>query len=73
MSEMRDPRAPNLGLAGHAGDIGAGAANPPALDKGGPPPRLRHVPSYELAPLSAPEDQYVKVFELRHDFLHDLL
>jgi len=71
--EMSDPRAPNLSLARHAGDIGAGAANPSALHKGGTPPRSRHVPSYKLAPLSAPEDQYVKVFEFRHGFLHELL
>src|SRR5262245_11578185 len=43
--QMRDPRAPNLVLAGQAGDVGAGAADPPALDDGSPPPRLRHVPS----------------------------
>jgi hypothetical protein len=69
MGEMRDTRAPNLSLAGHAGYIGAGAANPPALHKGSPPPRLRHMPGYQLASLSTPEDQ----FELRHDFFHDLL
>ena len=59
----------NLGLAGHAGDGGAGAGNPPALHKRRPPSRLRQMPSYQLASLSASEDQNVKVFELRHDLL----
>src|SRR5262245_7138139 len=38
--QMRDPRAPNLVLAGQAGDVGAGAADPPALDDGSPPPPI---------------------------------
>src|SRR5262249_26377313 len=65
--QMRDPRAPNLVLAGQAGDVGAGAADPPALDDGSPPPRLRHVPSQQLAALSAAKDQHVKLFRSRHD------
>jgi hypothetical protein len=73
MREMRHPRAPNLGLAWHARDVGARSANPPALHQPSPPPRLRQLSSYELASLSAPEDQYVKMFDLRHDFLRMLL
>jgi hypothetical protein len=64
--QMRDPCAPNLVLAGQAGDVGAGAADPPALDHGSAPPRLRHVPSQQLAALSAPKDQDFKLFRLRH-------
>ena len=45
MRQMRDPGAPNLILAGQAGDVGTGAADPPALDDGGPSPRSRHMPS----------------------------
>src|SRR5262249_50002078 len=36
--QMRDPRAPNLVLAGEAGDIGTGAPDPAALDDGSPSP-----------------------------------
>src|SRR5215471_14971407 len=64
---MRDPRAPNLVLAGQAGDVRAGAADPTALDDGSPPPRLRHVPSQQLAALSAAKDQHVKLFRSRHE------
>jgi hypothetical protein len=73
MREMRHPRTPDFGLAGHAGDVGTGAADPPALHKRSPPPRLRQMPGYQLASLSAPEHQYVKPFDLRHDFLRVLL
>ena len=45
MRQMRNPRAPNLILAGQAGNIGAGAPDPPALDDGSPTPRSRHMPS----------------------------
>jgi hypothetical protein len=69
LREVRHPRTPNLGLAGHAGDVGTGAVEPAALHKGGPPPRLRQMPSDQLASLSTPEDQYIKLFDLRHDFL----
>ena len=72
LREVRHPGTPNLGLAGHAGDVGTGAADPAALHKGGPPPRLRQMPSDQLASLSAPEDQYIKLFDLRHDFLRAL-
>ena len=60
MRQMRDPRAPNLVLAGQAGDVGAGAADPPALDDGSPSPRSRHMPSQQLAALSAAKDQDFK-------------
>ena len=36
--QMRDPRAENLILAGHAGDVDTGAPNPPPLHDGSPPP-----------------------------------
>ena len=45
MRLMRDPGAPNLVLARQASDVGTGTADPPALDDGGPPPRLRQMPS----------------------------
>jgi hypothetical protein len=45
MREMRDPCAPNLILAGQAGDVGTGAPDPPALHDGSPSPRPRHMPS----------------------------
>ena len=73
LREVRHPRTPNLGLAGHAGDGGAGAGNPAALHQRSPPPRLRQMPGDQLTSLSAPEDQYVELFELRHDFLRVLI
>jgi hypothetical protein len=45
LRQMRDPRAPNLILAGQAGDVGTGAPDPPALYDGSPSPRSRHMPS----------------------------
>src|SRR5262245_42173961 len=63
---MRDPRAPNLVLGGQTRDVRAGAADPAALDNGCPPSRLRHVPSQQLAALSAAEDQDLESFLLRH-------
>jgi len=66
--EMRHPRAPDLGLARHAGDVGAGAADPAALDEGGSPAGLRQMPGDQLAPLSASEHQDVEVFEFGHEF-----
>src|SRR6266446_6173639 len=53
--QMRDPRAPNLVLAGQTGVVGAGAADPAALDDDGPPPRLRHIPTHQIAALAAAE------------------
>src|SRR5262249_57348115 len=64
--QMRDLRAPNLVLARQTGDVGAGAADPATLDDGSPPPRLRHVPSQQLAALAAAKDQAVKSLRLRH-------
>ena len=72
LREVRHPRTPDLGLAGHAGDVGTGAADPAALHESGPPPCVRQMPSDQLASLSAPEDQYIKLFDLRHDFLRAL-
>ena len=43
--QVRDLGAANFILAGQAGDVGTGAADPPPLDDRGPSPRLRHVPS----------------------------
>jgi hypothetical protein len=45
MRQMCDFRAPNLILAGQAGDVGAGAPDPSALHDGSPSPRSRHMPS----------------------------
>ena len=65
--QMRDPRAPDLVLAGQAGDVGAGAADPAALDDGGPPPRPRQMPGQQLAALAAAKDQDFKLFGCRHE------
>jgi hypothetical protein len=64
--QMRDFRAPDLVLARQAGDVGAGATDPAALDDGNPSPRLRHVPCEQLATLAAAQDEDVKLFRLRH-------
>jgi len=44
MREMRDPCAPDLVLAGQAGDVGTGTPDPSALDDGSSSPRLRLMP-----------------------------
>src|SRR6202023_3486557 len=67
MRQMCDPRAPNLILAGQAGDVGAGAPDPPALHDGSPSPRSRHMPSQQLATLSTAQDQDFKPLWLRHE------
>ena len=67
--QVRDLRAPDLVLAGHAGDVGTGAPDPPALHDGGPPAGSRQVPRQELASRSAAKDQCVKPLWLRHAFL----
>ncbi len=67
LRQIRDLGAPNLVLARQAGDIGAGAADPPALDDGSPPPRLRHLPSQQLAAEAAAENQDFEPFRLRHE------
>src|SRR5260221_14182972 len=65
--QMRDLRAPNLILAGQAGDVGAGAPDPPALHDGRPSPGLCHMPSQELATRSTAKDQDFKLFWLSHE------
>jgi len=65
--QMRDLRAPNLILAGQAVDIGTGAPDVPALHDGSLSPRLRHMPSQELATESTAKDQDFEPFWLRHD------
>src|SRR5271155_1401732 len=65
--QMRNPRAPNLILAGQAGDVGTGAADPPALHDRGTSPRLRHMPSEQLPAKSAAKDQNFNRFWLRHE------
>jgi hypothetical protein len=67
LGKMHHPRAPDLGLARHAGDIWAGAADPSALHKGRAPPGLGQVPGDQLASLSAAENQRIEVFALRHE------
>ena len=64
--EMRDPRARNLVLAWHAGDVGTGAPDPSALYDGSSSSGLRHVPSQELATGSTAKDQDFKPFRLGH-------
>src|SRR5262249_184078 len=53
--QMRDPRAPNLVLAGEAGDIATGAPDPLPLAHGPPPisPRPRP-PAAPIAPYAKP-------------------
>jgi hypothetical protein len=64
---MPDPGAPNLILAGKAGDVGTGAADPPALHDRGTPPRLRHMPGEQLPAKSAAKDQNFNRFRFRHE------
>ena len=66
--QMRDPGAPNLILAGKAGDVGTGAADPPAFHDGGTSPRSRHMPSEQLPAKSAAKDQNFNRFRLRHEY-----
>src|SRR5215472_3606396 len=65
--QMRDPRAPNLVLAGEAGDIATGAPDPAALDNGSPSPRPRHMPSHLFAALATAEDQDIEPLYFRHE------
>ena len=58
--QMRDARAPDLVLAGHAGDGGAGAPDPAALHDGVPLARAGQMPGEQLAALAAAEDQGVE-------------
>src|SRR5260370_18379009 len=64
MHQMCNPRAPNLILAGQAGDVGAGAPDPPPLHDGSPSPRSRHMPSQYLSTLSTAKDHDFKLFSL---------
>src|SRR3989442_14672319 len=52
--EMRDLRAPNLVLAGHAIDVRTRTADVPALHDGGPPPTraICHASNFPPAPTS---------------------
>jgi len=52
----------DLILAGHAVDIGTGAADPSSLHDSGPSTRSRHVPRQELAACAAAKDQDFKSF-----------
>src|SRR5215472_12108739 len=65
--QMRDPRAPNLVLAGEACDIATGAPDPLPLDDGRPSPRSRHMPSHILGALATAKDQDFDPFRLRHE------
>src|SRR5215813_14619398 len=67
LRQMGDSRAPDLVLARQAGDIGAGAPDPPTLHDGSAPPRLRHMPSQQLTSLSTAKDQDFELFWLRHE------
>jgi hypothetical protein len=60
--QIRHPRAPNLVLAGQAGDVGAGAPDPPALDDGSPSSRPRHMPGQQLATEATAKHQDFKPF-----------
>src|SRR5262245_599488 len=66
--EMCDPRAPDLVLAGQAGDGGTGAADPTALDDRNALPRSGQMPGEQLATLSAAQDQEIAMFWLGHEF-----
>src|SRR5262249_7461618 len=71
--EMGDPRARNLVLARHAGDVGTGAADPLAFHDDSPLSSSCHLPGDELAASSAAEDDDVVPFGLGHRFLHSML
>ena len=67
--QVGDLRAPDLVLAGQAVDVGAGAADPAALDHGRAAPGSRHVPGQILAALPAAKDEGFEPFRLRHGYL----
>src|SRR5262245_29110085 len=71
--EMGDPRARDLVLARHAGDVGTGAADPLAFHDGSPPSGCCHLPGDELAASSAAKHEDVVPFGLGHGFLHSML
>jgi hypothetical protein len=64
--DVRCSRARDLVLAGHAGDVWTGAANPASLHNGSPSSRLCHVPSDKLAARPAAKDENLKLLRLRH-------
>jgi hypothetical protein len=66
LGEMRDSCAPDLILARHTGDCGAGAADPSALDNRNPPPQAGQMPGKLLAALAAAKDEEVIVVRFRH-------
>src|SRR5262249_53517065 len=66
--EISDPRARDLVLARHAGDVGTRASNPLTLHHGRSPSRLRHMPGHELAAGPASEDKDFIPFWLSHGF-----
>jgi len=66
--EMRNACAPDLILAGQAGNGGTGATDPTALNDSNALPRSGQMPGEALATLSAAEDQEIVMFWLRHEF-----
>jgi hypothetical protein len=67
--EIGDPRARNLVLARHTGDIGTGTSDPPALRDGSSSSGFCHVPRDELATGSTAKDQDFIPFWLSHGLL----
>jgi hypothetical protein len=63
---VRDFRARNLILTGHAGDVGTGATDPPSLHNCSPAPCLRQVPSQEFTASSTAKDENFNPLWLRH-------
>src|SRR5881396_3052528 len=63
---VRDARAPDLVLAGHAVDVRTGAADPLALHDGSPSPRSRQMPGEQLAARATAEDERFESFRVRH-------
>src|SRR5882672_2580259 len=66
LRHMRDVRAPDLVLAGHAVDVGTGAADPLALHDGSPSPRSRQMPGEQLAARATAEDERFEPFRMSH-------
>src|SRR5262245_16422255 len=67
--QVRDLRAPDLVLTRHAGDVGTGAPDPPALHDDRASAGSRQMPSQKLAPRSTTKDQCVNSLWLGHTFL----
>jgi hypothetical protein len=64
--ELRDLGAVNHVLAGQAGDVGAGAADQPALDHGGAPTGPRQIPRDELARRATAQNQVLDLLDGAH-------